>query len=107
MTSHSGDRDVAGLCFWGAAGVVVAVVAGAFVWMVLFVLVPPPTIESIEKPIFGLDGTATIGVGARGIIVCVCALFQICPSSFVCVTKRINSHFADRFPHNVWAHSVL
>lgn len=29
----------------------------------------PPTIESMEKPIFGFDGTATTGVGARGIMV--------------------------------------
>jgi hypothetical protein len=95
MTLHSGDREVAGLCFCGDVGVVVAVVAGEFVWMVqlvLLVLVPPPTIESIEKPIFGLDGTATIGVGARGIIVCVCAPLWICPSSFACVIKQINRH---------------
>lgn len=30
---------------------------------------PPPTIESMLKPIFGFDGTGTIGVGASGIIV--------------------------------------
>jgi hypothetical protein len=74
LTSHSGDCDVAGLCFV----VVVAVLVGELVWIVhvvLLVLVPPPTIESIEKPILGLEGTATIGVGARGIIVCVCAPF--------------------------------
>jgi hypothetical protein len=29
----------------------------------------PPTIESMLKPIFGLDGTATMGVGANGIMV--------------------------------------
>lgn len=28
----------------------------------------PPTIESIEKPIFGLEGTGTTGVGASGIM---------------------------------------
>ena len=27
-----------------------------------------PTIESIEKPIFGFDGTDKIGIGAKGII---------------------------------------
>lgn len=30
---------------------------------------PPPTIESMLKPIFGFEGTGTIGVGASGIIV--------------------------------------
>lgn len=29
----------------------------------------PPTMESMLKPIFGLDGTATMGVGANGIMV--------------------------------------
>lgn len=29
----------------------------------------PPTIESIEKPIFGFEGTGTTGVGASGIMV--------------------------------------
>lgn len=28
----------------------------------------PPTIESIEKPIFGFEGTGTTGVGASGIM---------------------------------------
>lgn len=77
ITSHSGVCDVAGLCFGGVVGVVVvAVVLGELMLILglhaaLLVLVPPPTIESIENPILGLDGTATIGVGARGIIVCV------------------------------------
>lgn len=38
----------------------------------------PPTMESIENPIFGLDGTATIGVGASGIIVCLLLLPVFC-----------------------------
>lgn len=32
-------------------------------------MAPPPTILSILKPILGLGGAATMGVGASGIIV--------------------------------------
>lgn len=56
--------------------------------VVELVFVPPPTIESMEKPILGLEGTATTGVGAKGIIVCVSALFCSCLSCFVSVTKQ-------------------
>ena len=73
ITSHSGDCDVAGRCLGGVVGVVVvAVEVGEF--RLILVFVPPPTIESMENPILGFDGTATIGVGASGIIVCICIL---------------------------------
>lgn len=105
MTSHSGDSEAAGLCFDGVVGVVVlAVLVGEFVCMVQvarFVLVPPPTIESIEKPILGLEGTATIGVGARGIIVCVSVLLVLvcfCPFSFfLSVTQKNKCHLLELF----------
>jgi hypothetical protein len=67
------------------------------VHVVVFVLVPPPTIESMEKPILGLEGTATIGVGARGIIVCLCALVRFCPLSFASVTEQNKRHFLKLF----------
>lgn len=79
LTSHSGECDVAGLCFGGVVGVVVAAV--------LVGVLVPPTMESMEKPILGLEGTATIGVGARGIIICLCVLLCFCPSSFVNVAE--------------------
>lgn len=97
LTSHSGDCDVAGLCFV----VVVAVFVGELVWMVhvvALVVVPPPTIESMEKPILGLEGTATIGVGARGIIVlCLCPLLFFVLFTFVSVTKQNERHFLKSF----------
>ena len=55
----------------------------------LLVFVPPPTIESMEKPIFGLEGTAAIGVGARGIIVCICVLCSLL-SFHVCLCNETN-----------------
>ena len=75
ITSHSGECDVAGRCFGGVVGVVVVAVEVGELMLFILVLVPPPTIESIENPILGLDGTATIGVGARGIIVFVYTRF--------------------------------
>lgn len=68
---------------------------------------PPPTIESMLKPIFGLEGTGTIGVGASGIIVRGDATPSDAPPILRITLTDFQTHFVQNISRSYFVRGVM